>query len=106
MFNFGTTVKRVKEENPFDSQMVVIMNAAKGDGSNRKFTFSKLAGETLEFHKNTQESDVPPVYINTAISTAVESDNGIDATANQSEPLANLAKILPFDPEETVGETG
>ena len=80
MFNFGTTVKRVKEENPFDSQMVVIMNAAKGDGSNRKFTFSKLAGETLEFHKNTQESDVPPVYINTAISTAVESDNGIDAT--------------------------
>ena len=33
-------------------------------------------------------------------------DNGIDATANQSEPLANLAKILPFDPEETVGETG
>jgi len=33
-------------------------------------------------------------------------DNGIDANANQSEPLANLAKILPFDPEETVGETG
>lgn len=24
-------------------------------------------------------------------------DNGIDATAKQSEPLANLAKTLPFD---------
>jgi|TARA_Y100000593_G_scaffold93182_1_gene187128 hypothetical protein len=33
-------------------------------------------------------------------------DNGIDATLNQSEPLANLATILPFDPEETVGEVG
>lgn len=78
MFNFGTTVKRVKEENPFDSQMVVIMNAVKGEGSNRRFTFSKLAGETLEFHKNTQESDVPPIYTNTTVSTAVKSDNGID----------------------------
>jgi hypothetical protein len=26
-------------------------------------------------------------------------DNGIDATAQQSEPLLNLAKTLPFDPE-------
>jgi hypothetical protein len=26
-------------------------------------------------------------------------DNGIDAMASQSEPLANLAKSLPFDPE-------
>ena len=27
-------------------------------------------------------------------------DNGIDATANQSEPLANLAKSLPFNIED------
>lgn len=25
-------------------------------------------------------------------------DNGIDASANKSEPLANLARSLPFDP--------
>jgi len=27
-------------------------------------------------------------------------DNGIDATAQASEPLLNLAKIMPFDPDE------
>jgi len=80
MFNFGTTVKRVKEENPFDSKMVLIMNALKGDGSNRRFTFSKLAVETLNFHHNTSPIDMPPVYTNTAISTAVKSSNGIDAS--------------------------
>lgn len=98
MFNFGTTVKRVKEENPFDSQMVVIMNAVTGEGSNRRFTFSKLAGETLEFHKNTQESDVPPVYTNTTVSTAVKSDNGIDPSGysvfvNSNKDLAPLLNI-------------
>jgi len=31
-------------------------------------------------------------------------DNGIDASANQSEPLLNLAKVLPFDPEEPIEE--
>jgi hypothetical protein len=41
-----------------------------------------------------------------SVARQVLKDNGIDANANQSEPLANLAKILPFDPEETVGETG
>ena len=33
-------------------------------------------------------------------------DNGIDPTANQSEPLLNLANILPFDPEESIEEAG
>ena len=34
-------------------------------------------------------------------------DNGIDATTNQSEPLAKLTESLPFDPEMDfkVGET-
>lgn len=27
-------------------------------------------------------------------------DNGIDATAQASEPLLNLAKVMPFDPDE------
>ena len=98
MFNFGTTVKRVKEENPFDNQMVVIMNAVTGEGSNRRFTFSKLAGETLEFYKNTQESNVPPIYTNTAVSTAVKSDNGIDPSGysifvNSNKDLAPLLNI-------------
>jgi hypothetical protein len=26
-------------------------------------------------------------------------DNGIDASATQSQPLVNLARTLPFDPE-------
>ena len=98
MFNFGTTVKRVKEENPFDNQMVIIMNAVTGEGSNRRFTFSKLAADTLEFHKNTQESNLPPVYTNTMISTAVKSDNGIDPSGysifvNSNKDLAPLLNI-------------
>ena len=98
MFNFGTTVKRVKEENPFDNQMVIIMNAVTGEGSNRRFTFSKLAGETLEFYKNTQESNVPPIYTNTTVSTAVKSDNGIDPSGysifvNSNKDLAPLLNI-------------
>jgi len=32
-------------------------------------------------------------------------DNGIDATAAQSEPLARLTDTLPFDPEFKVGGT-
>jgi hypothetical protein len=32
-------------------------------------------------------------------------DNGIDANTGQSEPLLNLAKVLPFDPEEPIEET-
>tara|TARA_R100001594_G_scaffold16072_1_gene33395 strand:- start:3 stop:221 length:219 start_codon:yes stop_codon:yes gene_type:complete len=32
-------------------------------------------------------------------------DNGVDATVNQSEPLLNLAKVLPFNPEEPTEET-
>lgn len=31
-------------------------------------------------------------------------DNGIDANVNQSEPLMNLAKVLPFDPEAEITE--
>ena len=31
-------------------------------------------------------------------------DNGIDANTGQSTPLLNLAKILPFDPEEEITE--
>lgn len=27
-------------------------------------------------------------------------DNGIDASIKSSEPLLNLAKIMPFDPDE------
>jgi len=27
-------------------------------------------------------------------------DNGIDASAQASEPMLNLAKIMPFDPDE------
>ncbi len=30
-------------------------------------------------------------------------DNGIDANTGQSEPLMNLATVLPFDPEAEVG---
>jgi len=30
-------------------------------------------------------------------------DNGIDGTIEQSDPLANLAKILPFTGEREVG---
>ncbi len=30
-------------------------------------------------------------------------DNGIDGTIEQSDPLANLAKILPFSDERDVG---
>ena len=30
-------------------------------------------------------------------------DNGIDGTVEQSDPLANLAKILPFSDEREVG---
>tara|TARA_Y100001938_G_scaffold131221_1_gene188097 strand:+ start:401 stop:619 length:219 start_codon:yes stop_codon:yes gene_type:complete len=33
-------------------------------------------------------------------------DNGIDANVHQSEPLMNLAKVLPFDPEAPVEEAG
>tara|TARA_Y100001937_G_C7070218_1_gene308007 strand:- start:18 stop:233 length:216 start_codon:yes stop_codon:yes gene_type:complete len=33
-------------------------------------------------------------------------DNGIDANTGQSEPLLNLAKVLPFDPKDPVEETG
>tara|TARA_R100000458_G_C8274631_1_gene249633 strand:- start:1605 stop:1823 length:219 start_codon:yes stop_codon:yes gene_type:complete len=33
-------------------------------------------------------------------------DNGIDANINQSKPLLNLAKVLPFDPEEPVEDVG
>jgi hypothetical protein len=32
-------------------------------------------------------------------------DNGIDANINQSEPLLNLAKVLPFDPEAEIPES-
>jgi len=32
-------------------------------------------------------------------------DNGIDANTNQSEPLLNLAKVLPFDPEQDISES-
>ena len=31
-------------------------------------------------------------------------DNGIDAEAQRSEPLMNLAAVLPFDPEASVEE--
>jgi hypothetical protein len=27
-------------------------------------------------------------------------DNGVDATPKASEPLLNLAKVMPFDPDE------
>ncbi|QDP57779.1 MAG: hypothetical protein Unbinned7358contig1001_5 [Prokaryotic dsDNA virus sp.] len=33
-------------------------------------------------------------------------DNGIDASAQKSEPLINLARVLPFDPEAPVEEAG
>ena len=33
-------------------------------------------------------------------------DNGIDANVHQSEPLTNLAKVLPFDPEAEIKESG
>jgi len=33
-------------------------------------------------------------------------DNGIDANINQSEPLLNLAKVLPFDPEAEIPNVG
>lgn len=33
-------------------------------------------------------------------------DNGIDANTGQSEPLLNLAKILPFDPKEEITDVG
>ena len=32
-------------------------------------------------------------------------DNGVDANINQSEPLLNLAKVLPFDPEAEIPES-
>lgn len=32
-------------------------------------------------------------------------DNGIDANVHQSEPLMNLAKVLPFDPEAEIPDT-
>jgi hypothetical protein len=32
-------------------------------------------------------------------------DNGIDANINQSAPLMNLAKVLPFDPEAQIKDT-
>ncbi len=31
-------------------------------------------------------------------------DNGIDANTNQSKPLLNLTKVLPFDPEQDIEE--
>jgi|TARA_R100000234_G_scaffold50711_1_gene30369 hypothetical protein len=33
-------------------------------------------------------------------------DNGIDANVNQSEPLLNLAKVLPFEAKEQIEEAG
>lgn len=33
-------------------------------------------------------------------------DNGIDANTGQSEPLLNLAKVLPFDPQEEITDVG
>ena len=33
-------------------------------------------------------------------------DNGIDANVNQSEPLLNLAKGLPFEAKEQIEEAG
>jgi|TARA_R100001510_G_C7629976_1_gene189022 hypothetical protein len=33
-------------------------------------------------------------------------DNGIDATTEQNKPMANLAKVLPFNPEEDISQTG
>lgn len=33
-------------------------------------------------------------------------DNGIDANTGQSEPLLNLAKVLPFDPKEEITDVG
>tara|TARA_R100001443_G_scaffold11402_1_gene20955 strand:+ start:81 stop:299 length:219 start_codon:yes stop_codon:yes gene_type:complete len=33
-------------------------------------------------------------------------DNGIDANTGQSEPLLNLAKVLPFDPHEEITDVG
>ena len=32
--------------------------------------------------------------------------NGIDANVNQSEPLLNLAKVLPFEAKEQIEEAG
>ncbi len=32
-------------------------------------------------------------------------DNGIDANTNQSKPLLNLTKVLPFDPEQDIAES-
>ena len=33
-------------------------------------------------------------------------DNGIDANVNQSDPLLNLAKVLPFEAKEQIEEAG
>ena len=33
-------------------------------------------------------------------------DIGIDANVNQSEPLLNLAKVLPFEAKEQIEEAG
>jgi hypothetical protein len=33
-------------------------------------------------------------------------DNGIDANTGQSEPLLNLAKVLPFDSKEPIEDVG
>jgi len=33
-------------------------------------------------------------------------DNGIDSEAKRSEPLMNLAAVLPFDPDASIEEAG
>jgi hypothetical protein len=33
-------------------------------------------------------------------------DNGIDANTGQSQPLMNLATVLPFDPEKEITDAG
>ena len=78
-FNFGTKKVVVKEVAAHDSVMALVMQPVEGTGTNRKFVFSKLAAETLEFHKNaTPGEGVMETIVNTSISLG----NTTDALGN------------------------
>ena len=60
-----------------------------------------LAGELLA---RIQSGEATAAELSAAIKFL--KDNGIDVNAQQSEPMMNLAKILPFDPEAPIEEAG
>ena len=93
MFNFGTTVKKIKKVNDLDTKMVLIMRADV-ENTRKKFTFSELAYATLDFNLDSPIAGM----INQDVSIGIKSDGlgtpiGFSIFINNQEVATKLNRV-------------